>query len=78
VERIGFIGIGLMGRHMARRILDAGYPLTVWNRNRDKTESLVADGAQWADSPCDVALVSDVVITMVTDGAATRDCELSI
>jgi len=72
VERIGFIGIGLMGRHMARRILEAGYPLTVWNRHRDKTESLVADGAVWADSPCDVALDTDIVITMVTDGAASE------
>ena len=72
VKRIGFIGIGIMGRRMARRILDGGYPLTVWNRNRDKTEQLVAAGAVWADSPCDVALDSDVVITMVTDGAASE------
>lgn len=71
-ERIGFIGTGLMGRHMARRILQAGHPLVVWNRTRDKTESLVADGARWADSPCDVALETDTVITMVTDSAASE------
>ncbi len=72
MERIGFIGIGLMGRHMARRLLQGGHPLVVWNRNRDKTESLVADGATWADSPCDVALEVDTVITMVTDSAASE------
>lgn len=72
MERIGFIGIGLMGRHMARCIMQGGHPLVVWNRNRDKTESLVADGAKWADSPCDVALEVDTVITMVTDSAASE------
>jgi 3-hydroxyisobutyrate dehydrogenase-like beta-hydroxyacid dehydrogenase len=70
MQRIGFIGLGLMGQHMARRLLDAGRPLTVWNRSADKAKSLMAAGAAWAESPKALAQVSDVVITMVTDSAA--------
>jgi len=72
MKRIGFIGIGLMGRHMARRLLEGGYPLTVWNRTLEKANSLLAAGAGWADSPKAVAQASDVVITMVTDSKASE------
>ena len=72
MERIGFIGIGLMGQHMAAHLLSAGHPLTVWNRTKEKTDKLISDGALWADSPKAVAGVSDVVITMVTDSAASE------
>jgi len=72
MQRIGFIGIGLMGQHMARRILQAGFPLGVWNRTRDKTTPLLEAGAVWANSPRQVAEASDVVITMVTDSAASE------
>jgi 3-hydroxyisobutyrate dehydrogenase-like beta-hydroxyacid dehydrogenase len=72
MKRIGFIGIGLMGQHMARRLLDAGYPLTVWNRTAEKANSLLAAGANWVDSPKAVAQASDVVITMVTDSKASE------
>lgn len=65
--RVGFIGLGLMGQGMARNILRAGYPLTVWNRTRGKEEPLAALGAQRAESPSAVAAVSDVVITIVSD-----------
>ena len=71
--RIGFIGIGLMGNHMARHLLEAGHPLTVWNRTRNKTDALVSAGADWADSPEEVAKVSDVVITIVTDSKASEE-----
>ena len=72
MKRIGFIGIGLMGQHMARRLLEGGYPLTVWNRTAEKANSLLAAGANWADSPKAVAQASDVVITMVTDSNASE------
>jgi 3-hydroxyisobutyrate dehydrogenase-like beta-hydroxyacid dehydrogenase len=61
-----------MGQHMARRLLEAGHPLTVWNRTADKANSLRTAGAAWADSPKALAQVSDVVITMVTDSAASE------
>ena len=51
MERIGFIGIGLMGQHMAAHLLSAGHPLIVWNRTKEKTDKLITDGATWADSP---------------------------
>ena len=72
MQRIGFIGIGLMGNHMARHILESGHPLTIWNRNEEKAKHLLAAGAEWAESPKMVATVSDVVITMVTDSAASE------
>lgn len=64
-ERIGFIGLGIMGRPMARNLMRAGYPLTVWNRSRPGIEELVAAGAREGADAKDVAERSDVVITMV-------------
>ena len=73
MQRIGFIGLGLMGQPMSRRLLDAGHPLTVWSRSADKAKGLLAGGAVWGASPKAVARVSDVVITMVTDSAASEE-----
>jgi 3-hydroxyisobutyrate dehydrogenase len=66
-DRIGFVGLGIMGKPMARNLLKAGYHLTVWNRSQPGIEELVGDGASPASSPEDVAHQSDVIITMVTD-----------
>lgn len=66
-QRIGFIGLGIMGRPMARNLLHAGFSLTVWNRSRPGIEAIVAEGAAEADSPREVAERSDIVITMVGD-----------
>jgi 3-hydroxyisobutyrate dehydrogenase-like beta-hydroxyacid dehydrogenase len=66
-QRIGFIGLGIMGRGMAANILRAGYPLTVWNRTPARTEALVARGATAADSPAAVAAASEIIITCVSD-----------
>lgn len=63
--RIGFVGLGIMGRSMAGHILNAGHQLKVYNRSRDKADELVARGAAWCDTPGDVAAASDIVITMV-------------
>jgi 2-hydroxy-3-oxopropionate reductase len=65
--RVGFIGLGLMGKPMARHILKAGYPLTVHNRSRAAVDELVTQGAQAAMSPREVAVNSDIVITMLPD-----------
>ena len=73
MQRVGFIGIGLMGSQMSRKILEAGYPLTVWNRKKEKGGTLISAGAKWADSPKAVAQVSEVVITMVTDSSASEE-----
>lgn len=67
VRQVGFIGLGIMGGPMALNVLQAGYPLTVWNRTASKAEPLLAEGAVWADSPTEVARRSEVVITIVSD-----------
>jgi len=64
---VGFIGLGIMGKPMARNLLRAGYPLVVLNRSRGPVDELVADGARAGSSPRDVAAASDVVITMLPD-----------
>ena len=65
--RIGFIGLGIMGRPMAKHLMEAGHTLTVWNRSRPGIEELVAAGADEGASPADVASKSDVVFTIVGD-----------
>jgi 3-hydroxyisobutyrate dehydrogenase-like beta-hydroxyacid dehydrogenase len=71
-RRIGFIGLGTMGVAMSRRLMASGRPLTVWNRTPARGESLLRDGARWAESPREVAAACDVVFTMVTDAAASE------
>jgi len=66
-DRIAFIGLGIMGRPMAKNLIKAGYPLTVWNRSRPGIDALVAEGAARAESAAAVARASDVVITIVGD-----------
>lgn len=70
--RLGFIGIGLMGRPMSLRLLAAGYALAVWNRSRDKLAPLTAKGAQAADSPAAVAKAADIILMCVTDQRAAE------
>src|SRR5215471_15587763 len=62
---IGFIGLGIMGKPMARNLLKAGFSLTVHNRSRAKVDELVKDGAAAAASPKEVASVADIIITML-------------
>jgi len=66
-ERIGFIGLGTMGRGMAANLLKAGFSLTVWNRTSARMEDLVAQGAHAGESPADVAARSDITVTCVSD-----------
>jgi 2-hydroxy-3-oxopropionate reductase len=64
---VGFIGLGVMGKPMARHLLGAGYPLVVHNRSRGAVDELVDEGATAADDPRAVAERADVVITMLPD-----------
>jgi 3-hydroxyisobutyrate dehydrogenase-like beta-hydroxyacid dehydrogenase len=67
---VGFAGLGAMGAGIARRIADAGHPVTVWNRTREKAEPLLAAGCAWADSPRALAERCDLVFTMLTNTQA--------
>lgn len=66
-ERIGLIGLGIMGKPMGKNLIKAGFPLTVWNRTAGRDTELVELGAQPAQSPREVAENSDIIITMVSD-----------
>ena len=61
--RIGYIGLGSLGRHLAGSLLRAGFPVTVHDIDRDTASALLAAGASWADSAEETARVSDTVIT---------------
>lgn len=69
---LGWVGLGNMGAPMAKRLIDAGYSLTVWNRSADKAEPLVAAGARVAASPAETTRASDVVFLSVSDTAAVK------
>ncbi len=66
-ETIGFIGLGVMGKPMAKHLIAKGHKVTVYNRSRKAVDELVAAGAAAGTSPADVARQSSIVITMVSD-----------
>jgi 3-hydroxyisobutyrate dehydrogenase-like beta-hydroxyacid dehydrogenase len=69
-ERIGFLGLGIMGSRMAAKLRKAGYELTVWTHSDGKAERWAGEhGATAASTPADVAAASDIVVSMVVDGA---------
>jgi 3-hydroxyisobutyrate dehydrogenase-like beta-hydroxyacid dehydrogenase len=70
---VGFVGLGIMGGAMARRLVDAGHRVAVFNRDAKKAEPLVAAGARRAASPADAAQGAEIVITMVTDSKAAEE-----
>jgi 3-hydroxyisobutyrate dehydrogenase len=72
LPRIGFIGIGIMGKPMAANLLKKGYTLSVYNRSKRSVEELGSMGARKAESPKEVAKNSDVIIDMVTDAPDVR------
>lgn len=73
VERLGYLGLGLMGTPMTRRLLKAGHRVTVWNRSEGKVAPLVADGAQRAATPRNVIESSDIVFMCLTDATAVEE-----
>ncbi|MGW5348115.1 NAD(P)-binding domain-containing protein [Streptomyces sp. HUAS TT3] len=70
--KTAFLGLGSMGAPMAARLLDAGHPLTVWNRTEHKAAPLVAAGARLASGPADAVRDAEVVVTMLSDPAAAH------
>jgi 3-hydroxyisobutyrate dehydrogenase-like beta-hydroxyacid dehydrogenase len=70
---IGFVGLGNMGRGMARNLLRAGHQLTVYNRTRAKAEELIRDGASVAESPAEAAQNAEAVLTMLADDQAVEE-----
>jgi 3-hydroxyisobutyrate dehydrogenase len=70
---IAFLGTGIMGTGMARRLLGAGFPVTVYNRTPDHAASVVEAGARLAKTPADAAAGADVLIAMLSDDVASRE-----
>lgn len=64
-ETIGFIGTGVMGKSMAKHLLEAGYPLHVYTRTKHKANELIEKGARWEDSVQQLAKKTDIIITMI-------------
>ena len=70
MANLGFVGLGLMGSRIVKRLLAAGHQVSGYNRTRAKAESLIQAGMQWKDSPREVAQAADITLSMVTDTAA--------
>lgn len=73
LTKIALLGTGLMGGPMARRLLEAGHSVSVWNRSPEKAKALEAFGAQPFSAAADAAAGADIIITMLFDGAAVED-----
>jgi 3-hydroxyisobutyrate dehydrogenase len=71
--KLGYIGIGLMGKPMVLRLLAAGHEVTVWNRSKDKLKPVLEKGAKAAGSPAEVARAAEIVLMCVTDQKAAKD-----
>jgi len=72
VQRVGFIGLGAMGMPMARNVVRAGFPLTVWARRPERADPILQAGAGWASSPAALAGSVDILITIVSDSPDVR------
>jgi 3-hydroxyisobutyrate dehydrogenase-like beta-hydroxyacid dehydrogenase len=73
MAKVAVVGLGAMGSRIARRLLDSGHELVVWNRDPARTAPLTAAGAVAAESPADAARQAEAVITMVSNPDALRD-----
>ncbi len=69
---IGIAGLGRMGHPIAVNVQNAGFPIVVWNRTREKADDLIAGGASWAETPGDLAQVARIVLTSLADPAAVE------
>lgn len=70
MANLGFVGLGLMGSRIVKRLLATGHQVSGYNRTRAKAESLIQAGMQWKDSPREVAQAAGITLSMVTDTAA--------
>src|SRR5262245_60118506 len=73
MQRVAFLGLGVMGSGMAGRLVGSGFQVSVWNRNPARAGDLVRQGAALAASPAEAAADADVVLAMVADDRASRD-----
>ncbi len=67
IEKVGFVGLGIMGAPMAANLLKAGFEVTVWNRTAARADPLIALGARVAGSPAEVSAASEVTVSCVSD-----------
>ena len=74
--KIGFVGLGDMGRAIVPRLLAAGHAVMGWNRSKGKAESLCKQGMRWAETPREAAREAEVVFSIVTDGEAVKSVAL--
>jgi 3-hydroxyisobutyrate dehydrogenase len=72
--KLGWVGLGTMGTPMAQRHINAGFPVTVYNRKKEKGSALQAAGATIAATPAELLRNTDIVFLMVSDDQAIRDC----
>jgi len=72
MAHLGFIGLGVMGSRMVKRLLEAGHTITGYNRTRSKAQWLLELGMQWGETPATVAQAADVVLSMVAHTAALQ------
>jgi 3-hydroxyisobutyrate dehydrogenase-like beta-hydroxyacid dehydrogenase len=72
MANLGFVGLGVMGGRMAKRLLDAGHSVTGYNRTKAKAQPLLDAGMKWAESPCAATQASEVVFSMIADNRALR------
>ncbi len=72
-EKLGYLGLGMMGFPMTRRLINAGYDVTVWNRSAGKAAALLEAGAKSASHPRDVAAAAGIIFMCLTDAAAVEE-----
>ena len=72
MANLGFVGLGVMGSRMVKRLLQAGHAVTGYNRTKSKAQWLLDAGMRWADTPAAVARAAEIVFTMVTDTNALK------
>src|SRR4030067_1494099 len=67
MQKVGYIGLGLMGKSMARNLIKAGFPLVIHNRSRGAVDELIAEGAEAASTPAEVAAQVELIFTNLPD-----------
>src|SRR5260370_12638295 len=72
-EKLGYLGLGMMGFPMTLRLVNAGYDVTVWNRSSGKAAALIEAGAKLAPQPRDVAAAASIIFMCLTDAAAVEE-----
>ena len=77
-RHVALLGAGIMGAHMARRLAQAGFPVTVWNRSADKAEKLTQFGVRIADSPSSACAGANVALVMLSNGPVVEEVLFSL